>query len=120
MMATVFPLLLGPRKMPVQGTRGTIGSLGCFEVYSRFGNSLTGPMLYPECLVALEAHGLFMECWRRPKTEVDEVDGVDRVGRAFQRAKEKNEKSLDCRAFRAPQVDSINPVNPVNPVNLTA
>ena len=69
MIATVFPLLLGPRKMPVQGTRGTIGSLGCFE-----------PMLYPECLVGLEA----LWNWRRPKTEVDEVDGR---GSAFLKAK---------------------------------
>ena len=37
--ATVFPDLLGPRKMPVHGTRGTIGSRGCFEVYSAVGKS---------------------------------------------------------------------------------
>ena len=34
--ATVFPDFEGPRKMPVHGTRGTIGSRGCFEVYSAF------------------------------------------------------------------------------------
>ena len=28
-------------------------------------NSLTGPMFYPECLVALEAHGSFMDCLRQ-------------------------------------------------------
>ena len=54
--ATVFPLFDGPRKIPVQGTVGTTPSLGCFEVKLGFGNSLTGPMLYPERLVALEAH----------------------------------------------------------------
>eukprot|EP00439_Symbiodinium_sp_Y106_P000132 s16162_g1.t1 len=31
--ATVFPDFEGPRKIPVHGTRGTIGSRGCFEVY---------------------------------------------------------------------------------------
>ena len=42
--ATVFPDLLGPRKMPVHGTRGTIGSRGCFEVYSAVGKSFTFPI----------------------------------------------------------------------------
>ena len=42
--ATVFPDFEGPRKIPVHGTRGTIGSRGCFEVYSAVGKSFTFPI----------------------------------------------------------------------------
>ena len=56
MIATVFPLFEGPRKIPVQGTCGTTPSRGCFEAYWGVAKSLTGPMFYPQCLVALEAH----------------------------------------------------------------
>ena len=45
--ATVFPDFEGPRKMPVHGTRGTIGSRGCFEVYSAVGKSFTFPISIP-------------------------------------------------------------------------
>ena len=44
LVEVVFPDLLGPRKMPVHGTRGTIGSRGCFEVYSAVGKSFTFPI----------------------------------------------------------------------------
>ena len=47
--ATVLPLFDGPRKMPVHGTFGTTGSLGCFEVYSGVGKSLILPMAVFTC-----------------------------------------------------------------------
>ena len=42
--ATVLPDLLGPRKIPVHGTRGTTGSEGCLLLYSAVGNSLIFPL----------------------------------------------------------------------------
>ena len=44
--ATVLPDLLGPRKMPVHGTRGTTGSEGCLLLYSAVGNSLIFPISF--------------------------------------------------------------------------
>ena len=38
-----FTDLLGPRKIPVHGTRGTTGSEGCLLVHSVVGNSLIFP-----------------------------------------------------------------------------
>ena len=40
----VLPDLLGPRKTPVHGTRGTTGSEGCLLLYSAVGNSLIFPI----------------------------------------------------------------------------
>ena len=48
--ATVLPDLLGPRKIPVHGTRGTTGSEGCLLLYSAVGNSLIFPMTLFLCL----------------------------------------------------------------------
>ena len=44
--ATVLPDLLGPRKIPVHGTRGTTGSEGCLLLYSAVGNSLIFPISF--------------------------------------------------------------------------
>ena len=50
----VFPDLLGPKKIPVHGTRGTIGSRGCLDVYSSVGKSFTLPMPFtPKRFAAL-------------------------------------------------------------------
>ena len=45
--ATVLSDLLGPRKIPVHGTRGTTGSEGCLLLYSAVGNSLIFPISLP-------------------------------------------------------------------------
>ena len=48
--ATVLPDLLGPRKIPVHGTRGSTGSEGCLLLCSAVGNSLIFPMTLFLCL----------------------------------------------------------------------
>ena len=44
--ATVLPDLLGLRKIPVHGIRGTTGSEGCLLLYSAVGNSLIFPISF--------------------------------------------------------------------------
>ena len=44
--ATVLPDLLGPRKIPVHGTRGTTGSERCLLLDSAVGNSLIFPISF--------------------------------------------------------------------------
>ena len=44
MSATVLPDLLGPSSIPVDGKRGTTGSLGCLLEYSGVGNTLIRPI----------------------------------------------------------------------------
>ena len=46
-----LPDLLGPRKMPVHGTRGTTGSEDCLLLYSGTGNSLILPIALFTCQI---------------------------------------------------------------------
>ena len=79
----------------MHGARGTIGSRGCFEVYSSVGKSFTFP-IYPKRFVALEHFYVMFPSCHGPRSRMGwlggEAPGAERATKQRRRRPEKRRR----------------------------